>query len=146
MSDFFPFTVRGSSYYASNFSGNSSGGVSAFRDIFQQKRPQTVETIEKIGTFEYRQTIRFSYYCYDVIIKSSTDIEFICYDMEDNIYGGRGKEFHRFIAKCPTSLTKRYIDNRLLERAIELRECQLKAHEMTICKEYAELERKALGL
>lgn len=141
MENFFPFTVRGNSYGFDNF----GGGVHAFRKVFNANRPKTIEIVEKFGTFEHKRTERFSYYCFDVVILSSTAVEFICYGMEDTVYGGRGKKFHQFKAECPREIIEPYISERLVKRAIARRRAELELAELNLIGLYADEERKAMG-
>lgn len=142
MENFFPFTVHGNSYYSVHF----GGGVHAFRKVFYANSPKTIEVVEKFGTFEHKRTERFSIYCFDVVILSPTEVEFICFDMLDNLYGGRGKKFHQFKVECPREIIEPYISERLVERAIARRNAELELKEMEIVAGYAGEERRSLGL
>lgn len=139
---FFPFTVHGSSYYHPSH----GGGVNNFKDIFQVNRPDKIKKTfgHGVGAFEYIED--FICYCFDVVIHSATEVEFVCYDMEDNIYGGRGKHIHSFKVKCKKSATKKHIEKRLIERAIVRRTYELEVAECEIYALYADQERVKLGL
>lgn len=135
---FFPFRLY------SNDRGHSPSG---FTKPFQANRPEYIEHVECKGQpFEYTRREKFSCYCYDVIILSQTEIEFVCFDMYDNYYGGKGKEIHRFRAIVDKSVTNEYIGRRLFARGVDRRERELAEAERKLCQKYANEERKALGI
>lgn len=135
---FFPFTIYGS---------EDMHGVWEFRKTFQANRPEEITVVEGKGTkWEYTRTEKCSYYSFNVIVHSKTEVEFVCFDMLDNFYGGIGKESHRFRATCEEDLTSEFITRRLLHRAELRRICELEEQEALICAGYAEEERKVLGL
>lgn len=133
----FPFNVY-------NRSANG-GGVFAFRSLFIKGKPETYSVVEEYGTFRHERTERFTWYDFDVTIFSPTLVEFVCYDL-DHIYGGRGKSFFTFAMECDASLTHDYIENRLYNRAVSLRQQELAEAEESIYLAYAAKEKKALGL
>jgi hypothetical protein len=139
VNDFFPFRL-----YSSSDHGHSPSG---FGKAFQANRPEYIERVESKGTkFEWTRQEKFSYYCYDVIIFSQTEVEFVCFDMYDNYYGGKGKEIHRFRATVNKSVTNEYVGRRLFARGVDRRERELAEAEKKLCRKYANEERKALGI
>lgn len=135
---FFPFRL---------YSNDRGYDPSGFNKPFQANRLEYIERVENKGTkFEWTRREKFSCYCYDVIILSQTEVEFVCFDMYDFCYGGKGKEIHRFRATVDKSVTKEYIGRRLFARGVDRRERELAEAERKICHKYANEERKALGI
>ena len=134
---FFPFRLY------SNENGNSPWG---FNGTFQANRPEELVITETWGTYVHTCRVKFSYYCFDVIIHSQTEIEFVCFDMEDNCYGGKGKEIHRFSVTVDKSVTNEYVGRRLFYRGIDRRERELAEQERKHYQKFADEERKALGI
>lgn len=134
---FFPFTV---------YAPNESGGPYEFREAFDANRPETYEVVETWGTYEHRSMRKFTYFGYDVIVLSATEVEFVCYSILDTCYGGRGDLFHRFKAKVNKSVTTPAINRRLVSRAVDRRDEELRQAELLIIKAYANEEKLALGL
>lgn len=144
MEHFFPFTIRGASY---DNRYNHSGGIYDLHKPFQKNRPDYITiTHHKGQTYEYKTREKFSYYCFDAVILSDTEVEFVCYDMHDFASGGRGKEIHRFRAALDKSYLTRYINVRLLRRAMQRRDEELRLAELAICNGYANQEALELGL
>lgn len=134
----FPFRI----YYSDKF----SGGPYDYREAFKENRPEFYEEKHGNGKYAWTSKQKFSCYQYEVIIHSQTEIEFICFDMEDFCYGGRGKEFHRFTAIVDKSVTKKSIERKLLDRATYLREAELAMKELIIIQDYADREAEELGI
>lgn len=135
---FFPFRI-----YASN----EGWSPYEFRAVFNENRPEYIYHVEFKGeSFEFTRREKFSYYCYDVIVLSQTEVEFVCFDMKDNYYGGKGKEIHRFRATVEKIVTSAYIGRRLFSRGVARREQELAEAENKICQNYANEERKELGI
>jgi hypothetical protein len=87
-----------------------------------------------------------TWYGYDTIIHSSTDVEFVVYDMENNVHGGLGKKTGQFRATVPPSLTANDIDRKIVFLATERREAELRAAEQSIIAGYADEMRASLAL
>lgn len=135
---FFPFRI-----YSSDMHG---GGPYEFQNAFHKNKPETVEIVERFGTFVHKRTERFSWYAFDVIVLSQTEVEFVCFDMEGFCYGGKGKEFHRFTATVDKSVTSPTIGRRLFNRGVERRAYELEQAERKICQKFADEERQELGI
>lgn len=136
---FFPFRLYGS--------GEHGGGPLNFRAAFQANRPDMIDIVEGKGTgWEYTRREKFSYYAFDVIVLSQTEVEFVCFDMYDNYWGGKGKEFHRFTATVDKSVTNKHVGRRLFARGIDRRERELAEQERKKCQKFADEERAALGI
>lgn len=116
--------------------------------MFNENKPSTYESIETYGGGAHviKRTLNFTYYCFDVVIKSATEVEFRCYDMYNTATGGRGEFTTAFGGVVDKSVTQKFIDKRLMDRAINRRVRELDEIEMAICAGYAEDERKVLGL
>lgn len=135
---FFPFRL---------YSNDQGHNIYGFDAVFQKNRPEKIEIIEAKGTqWQYTRTERFSYYAYDVIIHSQTEIEFVCFDMYDMCFGGKGKEIHRFKVTVDKKVTNEYVGRRLFSRGIDARERELAAQERKRYQKFADAERKALGI
>lgn len=78
-----------------------------------------------------------SWYGYDVIIHSRTNVEFVVYSMRNSFSGGLGREIARFSAKVPASMTNAEIERRALHLATIKREAELHAVETEIILDYA---------
>lgn len=59
-----------------------------------------------------------SWYGYDVVINSSTDIKFIIWDMYDNFYGGCGNIVAEFNLKVNSVVTRKYVVAKVSELAL----------------------------
>lgn len=136
--NFFPIRI----YADPNF----GGGPWDYRKIFDANRPKEYKRVEKWRTFVHERWEKFIYYQFDVIVLSQTEVEFVCFDMEDFCYGGRGKEIHRFRVTVDKSVTRKTIETKLFNRAMFRRDTELAAEELKICNRYADEERKALGI
>jgi hypothetical protein len=84
-----------------------------------------------------------TYYAYDTIIHSRTEVEFVAYDMLDNCYGGVGKEKARFRATVSRDLTDEAVKKQVYLVAQDRRERELDQREELIIRAYAaEIERQ----
>jgi hypothetical protein len=135
----FPFHV----YNYDNFSG---AGPSDFRDTFLKNKPKRYMHTEGHGKYAYTHERDFHWYCYEVIVHSQTKIEFVCFDMEDTVYGGKGKEFHRFVVIVDKNVTKNAIKRKLIERAARRRDEELLLAERMLIQSYADREAVDLGI
>lgn len=104
---------------------DQGGGSYAFRSFFMATRPKDI-----------------IWYGYDSIILSKTEVEFVIYDMFDDMFdncrGGLGAEITRFKALVPESTTERFIERRILDLAMERRTIEIIAAEGEIVKRYAD--------
>jgi hypothetical protein len=87
-----------------------------------------------------------TWFAYDTIIHSETDVEFVVYDMADNFYGGRGKKIASFRTLVPRGATARDIDNQIVQLAIARRAKELREAEAAIISGYADEIRSTLNL
>lgn len=78
-----------------------------------------------------------SWFAYDVVVASPTDVEFVVYDMRDFCRGGIGKEIARFEAKVGRGVTRASIEHRALYLAQERRNAELEAAEAEVVRTYA---------
>lgn len=90
------------------------------------------------------QDRRASYYAYDVIIHSRTSVEFVVYDMRDNLCGGIGDETHRLKAKVKASLTREDVEDAIYRAAELRRSAELFLAEQRIIDGYADEIRASL--
>lgn len=86
------------------------------------------------------------WYGYDTIIHSPTEVEFVTYDMQDNVYGGLGKKTATFKTEVSTDLTADDINRKIMSLAALRRKAEWKAIEAEIISGYAEEIRAAAGL
>lgn len=84
------------------------------------------------------------WYAYDTIIHSQTSVEFVVYDMADNVYGGLGKNIASFKATVPEHATTAAIDQKIAILARARRDAELLASEVAIVNDYAAEIRKSL--
>lgn len=135
---FFPFRI---------YSNDQGHNIYGFGHILQANRPEYIEIIEAKGTkFEWTRREKFSYYAFDIIFLSQTEIEFVFFDMYDNYYGGKGKEIHRLKVTVDKSVTNDYVGRRLFNRGVARRERELAEAERKICQAYARDEAAAIGI
>lgn len=131
---FFPFTV-----YSNKEHGYSPSG---FKEVFRENRPEYIEV--KFSNFTYKS--KFVIFCYDVIILSPTEVEFICFDLDNLASDGRCKFIHKFRATVNKKVTSNYINHRLLQRGADRRARELEERELEIYKKYANEEAVTLNL
>ena len=87
----FPFTVK---------ADDRHGGVpTGFHQIFQKNRTDA------------------TWYAADVIVHSFTEIEFVVFDMADNVYGGIGAEIYRVTATVTAKETTQVISHEAIRAA-----------------------------
>lgn len=75
---------------------------------------------------------------YDTIIHSQTDVEFVVYDMLDNMYGGLGKRIGAFKTAVSEQVTGDAINRRIMALATARRHRELSEAEAVIIKSYAD--------
>lgn len=85
-----------------------------------------------------------SWFGYDTILHSRTDIEFVVYDMKDSFYGGLGSVVCRFRSVVPPAVTKEHVEQRIFLLAAERREKELADEEAAIVRRYASEIRRSL--
>jgi len=118
----FPFTVR----------GRDSGGIFSLVKEFLKVKPHDL-----------------NWYSFDVVIRSSTEITFIVYDMARGSYGEklyskeledgkRGREISRYDAEVPNSVTAIYTAEKLVAMAVDRRMMELAYAEELIVLQYVE--------
>ena len=79
-----------------------------------------------------------SWFAYDVIIHSPTEIEFVTYGMRDTCYGGIGTERERIKTTVPASLTRQAIETKAFKLAEKRRADELAEIERLIIARYAD--------
>lgn len=89
------------------------------------------------NTFMKVKPAGLTWYGYDVIIHSPTEIEFVVFEMYDNFSGGVGNEIARFTATVSRSVTDRDIRSRSMELAVDRRRHELCEAEAEIINRYA---------
>lgn len=90
------------------------------------------------GAFLAAKPKDLTWYAYDVIVKSRTEVEFTVYSMRDNCYGGIGEKIATFEAVVDPSLTAGPIENEALRRGHEKRAEELMAIERRMVRRYAD--------
>lgn len=78
------------------------------------------------------------WYGYDTIIHSPFQVEFVVYDMHDNVSGGLGKQIANFKATVFEETTRDAIDRRIMALAAARRHRELKQTEDDIIRRYAD--------
>lgn len=78
-----------------------------------------------------------SWFCYDVVVRSRTEVTFIVFGMWNTVHGGKGNEKYRFDALVAPELTQRFIDQKILTIAEDRRAEELHAAEQIIIERYA---------
>ncbi len=100
-----------------------------FRDVFMATRKSEV-----------------TWFCFDVIVRSRTDVTFVVFDMRDTTHGGKGKELYRYDAVVSSKLTLRFIEAHIYALAEARRSAELQAAEHAIIDGYANEIRTELEL
>ena len=107
--------------------------------------PVTREANDKgWSAYQYREAFRaarppkLTYYAYDVIIHSRTEVEFIAYDMRDNLMGGLGDEIGRFKATVPANLTKDDVERAIISAAALRLAAERAADDRRLIQAYAD--------
>ncbi len=67
----------------------------------------------------------YTWYCYDVTIKSRTEITFTIYGMRDTCYGGIGEKQDQFEVTVDKELTDKSIEKECKRIAREIRQKQI---------------------
>lgn len=84
----------------------------------------------------------FTFYAYDVVIRSRTKVTFNVFDMADNFYGGVGKKIAEYEAKVTSDMTKPHIDKKLMYLAEMIRAEEIeKAEKALINAHYGRLKK-----
>lgn len=86
-----------------------------------------------------------TWFAYDTIILSETEVEFVVYDMRCNYSGGRGVEIERFKAAVPKEIIGSDIEKKIVAVAAARRGEELAAHEKRIIAGYADEIRAAMN-
>lgn len=110
--EFFPFTLPCT---------DQGSGSYEFRPYFMKARPENL-----------------IWYGYDTVINSPVDVEFIVYDMRDNVYGGLGKKIATLNAVVPDTVTSGPINERARYLARSRRAQELAQTEALIVSRYAD--------
>lgn len=121
--DFFPFTLA--AYETPHFTRSPYD----FRAAYLANRPKGE-----------------SWYAYDVVVKSPTEVEFIVYDMRCNLSGGIGKEARRFKCTVAPEVTAPSIERRVQAMAVLVRQQELDRIEQAAIGGYADVIRSKLQI
>lgn len=89
-------------------------------------------------TFLANKPTGLTWFAYDVVIKSPTNIAFVVYAMRDNIYGGLGDKIDQFPAIVPAELTRKFVEERAMLLARGRFDDELRASQRAIIKSYAD--------
>jgi hypothetical protein len=87
------------------------------------------------AAFEICRRPNTTWYAADVCLLSSTEIEFVVYDMEDWVYGGIGREIYTVTTTVTPDKTLKYVSQRAKRVAdSQLQEEMRKAHTIKVSK------------
>jgi hypothetical protein len=112
----FPFTL-----FAYDNTPHYVSSEYKFRPVFLQNKPEGL-----------------SWYCYNVVVKSPTEVTFVHYGMLDNFSGGIGKLQGEFDAVVSAELTLPFIQKQAKLKAEWLRAQELAKAEQDIINGYYE--------
>lgn len=87
-----------------------------------------------------------SWFCFDVLIRSRTEVTFIVFGMWSNVSGGKGEEKYRFDAVVSPELTASAIERKIVSLATDRRLRELDAAENRIIDGYADEIRAELEM
>lgn len=106
--------------------------------VYAVETPQyTSSAREFYQAFQEVRPAHESYYCYDTVVKSPTEVEFIAHGMRDNYYGGIGGQVFRCSATIDRAITRKAIERQALKLARERRDQELRDDERRIVENYA---------
>jgi len=97
-------------------------------------------------TFLRAKPEEMTWYCYDVIVKSPSEVTFAVYDIYDNVYGVKGKKIAEVNAEADIALTAECINDRIQHMAKIFRAEELACIEQAIIDGYAARIKAAIGL
>lgn len=117
----FPFTIK--AYSTDYYTASPYRYRAHFLKAFQESTPK--------GS---------TYFAFDVILKSATEVEFVAYHMFDNVRGGIGDEFWRGSATVPAKLTEEDIQEQIKAVAkMRRKEERALAEEAAIARHLADI-------